>query len=144
MKNWCRKWCIYIITLSCAYNSKFTPAQAQHNPEVETWFTCKHESKLDDIDLSSFKGYNEEDYLVVHMPYREINYKRRRTFNELVICRGHCGGNVLVELCLLSNKLKNNKIKYPLYVLPMWCTKYAGSSIEYLPDVKNYYNYYLK
>jgi hypothetical protein len=136
---------LYNHTKHCSYTNKFTPTQAQYNPEVETWFICKQESKLADIDLSSFKGYEEVDFLLVHMPYREINYKRRRTFNELAIFRGYRGGNVLVELCIPSTKLKNNKIKYPLYVLPMWCTKYVGSSIEDLPDVvKNYYNYYLK
>jgi hypothetical protein len=124
---------LYNHTKHYAYNSKFTPAQAQHNPEVETWFKCKQESKLSDIDLSPFKGYKEGNFLLVHMPYKEINYKRRRTFNELVIFRGYRGGNVLVELCVPSNKLKNNKTEYCLYVLPM-----------YLPDVKNYYNRYLK
>jgi hypothetical protein len=109
--------------------------------------TCKYlnDNKLADIDLSPFKRYKEEDFLLVHMLYREINYKRRRTFNELAIFRGYRGGNVLVELCVPSVKLKNDKIKNPLYVLPMWRTKYVGSSIEDLPDVvKNYYNYYLK
>jgi hypothetical protein len=53
------------------------------------------------------------------MPYREINYKRRRAFNELAIFRGYRGSDVLVELCVFSNKLKNSKTKYSLYVLPM-------------------------
>jgi hypothetical protein len=38
---------------------------------VETWFICKQESKLADIDLSSFKGYKEGDFLLVHIPYRK-------------------------------------------------------------------------
>jgi hypothetical protein len=68
------------------------------------------------------------------MPYREINYKRRRTFNELGIFRAYGGGNVLVELCVPH-----------VNVLPMWCTEYVGSIIEELFDViKNYYNIYLK
>jgi hypothetical protein len=63
----------------------------------------------------------------------------------LPIFRAFCGGNVLVELCVPPVKLKNNKTKYALYVLSMWCTKYVGSSIDDLPDVvKNYYNYCLK
>jgi hypothetical protein len=45
---------LYNHTKHCAYNSKFTPAQAQYNPEVETWIICKQESKLGDIDLSPF------------------------------------------------------------------------------------------
>jgi hypothetical protein len=72
---------LYNHTKHCAYNNKFTSAQAQHNPELESWFICKQESKLADIDLSSFKGYKEGDFLLVHKSYREINYKRRRTFN---------------------------------------------------------------
>jgi hypothetical protein len=136
---------LYNQTKHCAYNSKFTPAQAQYNQEVETWFICKQESKVADIDLSPFKRYKEGDFLLVYMPYREINYKRRRTFNELAIFRAYCGGNVLVELCVPYVKLRNDRIKYPLYVLPILCTKYVGSSIDDLPDVvKNYYNYYLK
>jgi hypothetical protein len=106
-------------TKYCAYNSKLTLAQAQHNQEVETWFICKQESKLTNIGLSSFKRYQEVDFLLVHIPYREINYKRKRTFNELNIFRAYLGGNVLVELCIPSIKHKNNKIKYPLYVLPI-------------------------
>jgi hypothetical protein len=42
--------------------TSLTPAQAQYNPEVETWFICKHESKLVDFDLSPFKGYKEGDF----------------------------------------------------------------------------------
>jgi hypothetical protein len=53
---------LYNHTKYCAYNSKFTPAQAQHNPEVETWFICKQESKLAEIDLSPFKGYKEGNF----------------------------------------------------------------------------------
>jgi hypothetical protein len=136
---------LYNHTKHCAFNNKFTPTQAQYNPEMETWFISKQESKLANIDLSPLKGYKEGDFLLVHMPHREINYKRKRTFNELAVFRGYRGGNVLVELCVCSTKLKNNKTEYALYVLPMWCTKYVGSSIEDLPDViKNYYNYYLK
>jgi hypothetical protein len=86
---------------------------------VETWFICKQEFKLTDFDLSTFKGYKEGDYLLVHMPYREINYKRRRRFNDMAIFRGYRGGNVLIELSIPSTKLYNNKIEYALYVLPM-------------------------
>jgi hypothetical protein len=68
---------LYNHTKHCTYNSKFTPAQAQYNPEVETWFISKQESKLADINSSPFKGYKDGDFLLVHMLYRETNYKRR-------------------------------------------------------------------
>jgi hypothetical protein len=58
---------LYNHTKYYAYNSKFTPAQVQHNKEVETRFICKQESKVADIDLSPFKGYKEGDFLLVHM-----------------------------------------------------------------------------
>jgi hypothetical protein len=120
---------LYNHTKHCTFNNKFTPTHAQYNPEVETWFICKQESKLADIYLSSFKGYKKGDFLFIHMLYREINFKRRRIFNEPAIFRGYRGGKVLVELCVPSVKLKNNKIKCPSYVLFIWCTKYVGRNI---------------
>jgi hypothetical protein len=71
---------------------------------VEIWFICKQESKLADIDL--FIGYKEGYFLLVYVTYKEIHYKERRTINELTIFRGYCSGNVLVELCTPSVKLK--------------------------------------
>jgi hypothetical protein len=77
------------------------------------------------------------------MLYREINYKRRRTFNEEPILEYI--GNELVELCAPHVKLKNNKIKYSLYILPMWSSKFVECTIEELSDViRNYYHFYLK
>jgi hypothetical protein len=97
---------LYNHTKPCVYNSKFTPGQVQHNPEVETWFIYKQESKLADIDLSPFKGCKEGNFLLVHMPYREINYKRRRMFNELTIFRAFVVVTYLLSCVFLRLNLK--------------------------------------
>jgi hypothetical protein len=106
-------------TKHCTYNSKFTPVEAQHNPKVKTWFICKQESKLADIDLSPFKGYKEGDYLLVHMPYREINYKRRGTFNELAIFRGYRG--VTYWLSCVFLQLNLNIVKLSIHCMYYLC-----------------------
>jgi hypothetical protein len=86
---------------------------------VKTEFIRKHQPKLADIDLSSSVEFEEGNFLLVCIPYRKINYKRRRSFNELAIFRAYRGGNVLVKLCTPHIKFKNDRIKCPLYILPI-------------------------
>jgi hypothetical protein len=85
-------------------NNKFIPTQAQFK------------SKLANINLSLFKGYKPGYYLLINAVYKEINYKRERSFNELAFFRVCRCSNDFVELC---TPYGNNRNKHSLFVLLM-------------------------
>jgi hypothetical protein len=125
----------YNHTTHAAFNKKFSPLQAQVNPEVEQWYIQKQQYKLVSRDLSSFRGYKPGDYLLVHVPYK-FNYKRRRNFNELALFTHYEFGNVG---CILRRP------NYDHIVLPLYFTKKICSEKEDLPkEVKDYFDFYEK
>jgi hypothetical protein len=128
---------VYNHTTHSAFENKFTPAQAQYNQEIEDWYIQKQFEKLSKIDHSPFMDYQLNDYLLVHVPYKLINYKRRRNFNELALFNQYINGNV--EVMLLKPP------KYDLIVLPIYYTKKICSRYQDLPKViKDYFNFYPK
>jgi hypothetical protein len=123
----------YNHTTHAAFEYKFTPAQVQFNKELETIYTLEKMDKLENIDQSYLKFYKPGDLLLIHIPYKNINYKRRRNFSHLASFIRYDYGNVM---CKPIYPTESTPI-----VIPIYYTKFINNNINDINnEIKNYFN----
>jgi hypothetical protein len=102
----------YNNTPHSAFNHKFTPLEAQTNPQIERVFIYNKQKQLERINNSNKFAYKPNDILIVHIPFKNINYKRRRNFTHLAKFIRYNHGNVICDPFLPSVL---ERIELPIY-----------------------------
>jgi hypothetical protein len=94
-----------------AYDHKFTPYEAQTDSQIERVFIWDKQRQLEKINFSKFR-YEPNDLLLVHIPFKDINYKRRRNFTHLARFIRYNHGNVI---CHPFHPTDEEWIELPIY-----------------------------
>jgi hypothetical protein len=104
-----------------AYKNKFTPTQAQHDGELESWFIREQQMHLLDvlkIQDTHFGKYESGNVLLIHIERqktKKLFEKRRRNFDNLAIFHRYVHGNVMVEPLNVNFKPGKQYIVIPLF-----------------------------
>jgi hypothetical protein len=123
----------YNHTTHAAFDYRFTPAQVQNNKQLERIFIMDKKSKLENIPKNDFIfQYKPKDIILVHVPFKEINYKRRRNFSHLAAFVQYLNGNVQCVLIYPDDEYSGKTI-----VIPVYYTKPYNALNE---NDKNYFN----
>jgi hypothetical protein len=131
----------YNNTKHSAFDHKFTPNQVQQSHELESFFIRKQKSKLDSLNLEKFMHYKPGNALMIHIPWKDMGYKRRRNFTHLAEFIRYEYGNVL---CMVIFPPVG---KYNEVLLPMYYTDYVADTIPLalkIPEIYRYFYLYLK
>lgn len=116
-----------------------SPAQMQHNVDLEWQYIRMMRSKLQDINMRSLLTYHKGNIILVHIDYGKTQQKfqkQRRVFNEIAMFLAYDSGNVA---CKIFNKQYTQK--QPCDFVPIIYTKLVANSYEELSDkYKAYFN----
>jgi hypothetical protein len=127
----------YNHTTHRAFKYRFTPAQVQNNNDLERIFIGEKLMKLEMIPRNRFNNYKFGNIILVHIPFKEINYKRRRNFTHLAMFIKYIHGNVECYILYPNDDEYTDEI----VVVPVYYTKFASFKINNLNEnYKNYFN----
>jgi hypothetical protein len=117
---------IYNHTPHSAFLNRFTPYQAQNDPDLESWYIRRQQLelyKIQKLQLQELGSYKVGNILMIHVPKEKTGErfeKRRRNFDELGIFVRYVHGNVMVT------RMKNKNV----IVLPIFYTKFLADSLK--------------
>jgi hypothetical protein len=125
---------IYNETPHSAYLHKFSPSEAQNDPEIEGAYIRHQKEVLQEIKEKEKKAglsnYKPGNILLIYIPKDKTLQqfdKRRRNFSDLAVFINYRNGNVVCEL--LDKRLFENSI----ITIPVYYTKYVCEDMYNLP-----------
>ncbi|MDR0677038.1 MAG: hypothetical protein LBF97_08405 [Elusimicrobiota bacterium] len=123
----------YNHTTHRAFDYRFTPVQVQNNKDLERIFIARKMDRLQNIPKNVFNKYEYGDIILVHIPFKEINYKRRRNFTHLGMFIEYVHGNVKCYLLYPEGDDYTDEI----VVIPPYYTKFVNNLNQ---NFRNYFN----
>jgi hypothetical protein len=119
-----------------AFDNKFTPNQVQHNHQLEAFYIRTQKMKLEEVNhlQYKFKNYKPGNILLVHIPFKDINYKRRRNFTHLAEFINYEFGNVKCNV-LYPEPLN-------IITLPIYYTQLVARDIHIAHNLPNLHRYF--
>jgi hypothetical protein len=125
---------IYNESPHSAYLHKFSPSEAQNDPEIEGAYIRYQKKLLEEVKEKERQAglnlYKPGNILLIYIPKDKTPQqfdKRRRNFSDLAVFITYKNGNVLCEL--LDKLLFMN----PMIQIPVYYTKFVCEDIYHLP-----------
>jgi hypothetical protein len=141
-KNMTKVVAVYNTRPHAAFDYRFTPKQAQLNPDIEEFYIRENMKRCEEVtQLQREAGlfeYKPGNILLIHLDKAKTSdmfNKKRRAFNELAMFVGYQNGNVVCRLLKrgMQGRVVGLTNKEAQIMLPIYYTKYVAPSLSELP-----------